>query len=87
MTAAMTAAARGADTPGMRAALDVLARLPADNNDDDEFADVSGGGRGGRGGRGTGGGMIIDPRSVPAAICQGRRCGAGGNGMDKILSD
>jgi hypothetical protein len=24
--------------------------------------------------------MIIDPRSAPAAICQGRRCGAGGNG-------
>ncbi len=72
----------GADTPAMRAALDVLARLPADNNDDDKFADVDGGGGGGGGGRGTGGRMIINPRSVPAAICQRRRCGAGGNGTD-----
>jgi hypothetical protein len=76
VTAAATAAARGADTPAMRAALDALARLPADNDDDDKFADVGGGGGGGGGGRGTGGGMIIDPRSVPAAICQGRCCGA-----------
>ncbi len=28
----------------MRAALDVLARLPMDNDDDDKFADVGGGG-------------------------------------------
>jgi hypothetical protein len=28
----------------MHAALDVLARLPTDNDDDDKFADVSGGG-------------------------------------------
>jgi hypothetical protein len=42
---------------------------------------VAGGGGGG-GGRGTGGGMIIDPRSIPAAICQGRRCGMGRNGTD-----
>ncbi len=82
MTAATTAAARGGDTPTMRAALDVLARLPADNNNNDKFADVGGGGGGGGGDRGTGGGMIIDPRSVPAAICQGRRCSAGGNGTD-----
>ncbi len=47
-----------------------------------------GGGRGG--GQGTGGGMIIDPRSVPAAICQGRvvlQRGMGGNGTNYILSD
>jgi hypothetical protein len=37
-------------------------------------------GGGGGGGRGTGSGMIIDPRSVPAAICQGRCCSAGGKG-------
>jgi hypothetical protein len=66
----------------MRAALDILARLPADNDDDDKFADVGGGGGGGGGGLGTGGGMIINPRSVPAAICLGRRCNAGGNGTD-----
>ncbi len=40
--------ARGADTPAMRAALDVLVRLPTDNNDDGKFADVSGGGGRGR---------------------------------------
>jgi hypothetical protein len=70
VTAAATAAARGADTPAMRAALDALAHLPADDNDDDKFAnDGGGGGRGGAfGARGTIGGMIIDPRSVRAAI-------------------
>jgi hypothetical protein len=82
VTAATMAAARGADTPAMHAALDVLARLPVDNDDDDKFANVGGGGGGGGGGRGTGGGMIINLRSVPAAICQVRRCGAGGNGTD-----
>ncbi len=82
MTAAATAAARGADTPTMRAALDVLACLPADHDNDDKFANVGGGGGGGGGGRGTDGRMIIDPRSVPAAICQGWRCGAGGNQTD-----
>jgi hypothetical protein len=47
VTAAAMAAARGADTPAMRAALDILARLPADNNDNDKFANVgSGGGAG-----------------------------------------
>jgi hypothetical protein len=51
----------------MRAALDVLAHLPADNKGNDKFADV--GGRGG--GRGTGGKMIINPRFI-SAICQGR---------------
>jgi hypothetical protein len=71
----------------MRVALDVLARLPADNNDDDKFANVGGGGGGRGSGRGNGGGMIIDPQSVPAAICQGRRCGAGRNGTGYILSD
>jgi hypothetical protein len=48
VTAAATAAARGADTPAMHAALDVLACLPADNNDDDKFANVGGGGGQGR---------------------------------------
>ncbi len=48
VTAATTAAARGADTPAMRAALDVLAHLPMDNDDDDKFADVGGGGGRGR---------------------------------------
>ncbi len=42
------------------------------------------GGGGGGGGRGTGGGMIIDPRSVRAVIDKEnvrdiKRCGAGGN--------
>jgi hypothetical protein len=83
VTAGATAAARGADTPTMHAALDVLVRLPADNNNNDKFADVGGRGGGGRGGgRGTGGGMTINPQSVPAAICQGGRCGMGGNGTD-----
>jgi hypothetical protein len=82
VTAAMMAAARGADTPTMHAALDILAPLPADNDDDDKFANVGGGGGGGGGGRGTGGGMIIDPQSIPAVIYQGQRCGAGGNGTD-----
>ena len=84
VTAAATAAARGADTPAMRVALDVLARLPADNNNDDKFADVGGSGGGGGGGRGTGGGMIINPRSVPVAICQGRCCGAALAEMERI---
>jgi hypothetical protein len=49
VTAAATAAARGADTPAMRVALDALARLPVDDNDDDKFANVGGGrGRWGR---------------------------------------
>jgi hypothetical protein len=43
VTAAVTAAARGADTPAMRVALDALARLPTDNDDNDKFADVGGG--------------------------------------------
>jgi hypothetical protein len=82
--AAGTAAARGADTPAMRAALDALARLPTDDDDDDKFANVGGGGGGGGGGRGTGGGMIIDPRSIHAAINKEdvrdiKRCGASGN--------
>ncbi len=38
---------KGADTPAMRVALDVLAGLPADNDDNDKFADVGGGGGGG----------------------------------------
>jgi hypothetical protein len=49
VTAAVTAAARGANTPTMRAALDALACLFGDNDDDDKFANV--GGRGGRWGR------------------------------------
>ncbi len=44
MTAAATAAARGADTPVMRTALDALARLPADDAENDKFANVGGGG-------------------------------------------
>jgi hypothetical protein len=68
VTAAATAAARGANTPVMRAALDALLRLPMDDDDDDKFANVGGGGGGGGGGRGTGGGMIINPLSVHAAI-------------------
>jgi hypothetical protein len=66
----------------MHAVLDILARLPTDNDNDDKFANVGGDGGGGGGGQGTGSGMIIDPQSVPAAICQGRRCGAGENGTD-----
>jgi hypothetical protein len=46
VTAATTAAARGGDTPAMRTALDILPRLPTDNDDDDKFADVGGGGGG-----------------------------------------
>ncbi len=46
VTAAATAAARGADTPAMRAALDALTRLPTDDDDDNKFA--NGGGGGGR---------------------------------------
>ncbi len=76
------AAARGADTPAMCAALEVLTCLPANNNKDNNFSNVGSGRGGGGGGQGTGGGMIIDPRSLPAAICQGRRCGAGRNGTD-----
>ncbi len=97
VTAAATAAARGADTPAMRAALDILARLPADNDDDDKFTNVGGGGGGGGGGWGTGGGMIIDLRSVPAASARSytsntpqstsARLGGGGigQGMEKRL--
>jgi hypothetical protein len=60
VTATATAAARGADTPTIGAALDALERLPADDDYDDKFANV-GGGEGGRGGGwGTGGRMIID---------------------------
>jgi hypothetical protein len=89
VTASTTAAAREANTPVMCTALDALARLPADDDDDDKFANV-GGRRGGGGGgdRGTGGRMIIDPRSVHAAINKEdvrdiKRCSAGGgNGMD-----
>ncbi len=55
VTAAATAAARGADTPAMRAALDALARLPTDDDDDNDiFANVGGGGGGGGAGRGRG---------------------------------
>ncbi len=68
MTAAATAAVRGADTSAMHAAVDALVRLPADNNNDNKFANVGGGGGGGGGGRGTGGRMIINLRSVRAAI-------------------
>ncbi len=87
MTAAATAAARGADTPAMHAALDALARLPAEDNNDDKFANVGGGGGGGGGGQETGGGMIIDPQSVHAAINKEdvrdiKNCGAGGKGTD-----
>jgi hypothetical protein len=49
VTAAATAAARGAKTPAMGAALDALARLPTDDDNDNKFANV--GGRGGRWGR------------------------------------
>jgi hypothetical protein len=66
----------------MRAALDVLAHLPTNNDEDDKFANVGGGGGGEKGGQGISGRMIIDPRSVPAAICQGQCCGADGNGTD-----
>jgi hypothetical protein len=52
VTVAATAAARGANTPAMRAALDVLVCLSADNDNDDKFANVSGGGGCGGGGRG-----------------------------------
>jgi hypothetical protein len=44
MTAAAMAAARGANTPAMRTTLDALARLPADDNNDDKFSNVGGGG-------------------------------------------
>ncbi len=83
MAVAATAAARGANTPVMHAALDPLARLPADNNDDDKFANVGGGGGGRGGGRGTSGGMIIDLQSVPAVICQGQCCGAARAEMER----
>ena len=84
VTAVATTAARGADTPAMRAALDALACLPADDDNDNKFVNVGGGGGGGGGGRGTGGRMIIDPLSVRAAINKVdtrdiKRCGAGGN--------
>jgi hypothetical protein len=46
VTAVAMAAASGADTPVLHAALDALVRLPVDNNDDDKFADVVGGGGG-----------------------------------------
>ncbi len=46
MTAAATAAVRGADTPTMHMALDSLVRLPVDNNNDNMFANVGGGGGG-----------------------------------------
>jgi hypothetical protein len=68
VTTAATAAARGADTPMIHAALDALARLPVDNDKNNNFANVSGGGGGGGGGPGTGSGMIIDLQSVHAAI-------------------
>ncbi len=79
MTAAATAAARETNTTAMCAALDVLTHLPVDNNDDNKFANVGGRRGGGGRGRGTGGGMIIDPQSVPAAICQRRHCSTGRN--------
>ena len=66
----------------MRTALDVLARLPTDNDNDNKFANVSGRGGGEEGGQGTGGGMIINLQCVPAAICQGQCCDAGRNGTD-----
>jgi hypothetical protein len=42
VTAAVRAAARGADTPAMCADLDALVRLPADDDDNDKFANVGG---------------------------------------------
>ncbi len=66
VTAAVTAAARGADTPAMRAALDALARLPADDDNNDKFANVGGGG--GRWGRWPGDRRRDDHQS---AICAG----------------
>ncbi len=63
-TVAATATARGADTPAMHAALDALACLPADDDNNNNFANVGcrGGGRGG--GWGTGDGMIMDRRRM-----------------------
>ncbi len=68
MTAAAMAAARGGDTPMMRAALDALARLPANNNDNGKFAVAGYRGGGGGGGWTTSSRMIIDPGSIRAAI-------------------
>ncbi len=48
VTAAATAAARGANTPTMRAALDALAHLPAEDDNHDKFANVGGGGEVGK---------------------------------------
>jgi hypothetical protein len=67
VTAVATAGARGADTPAMCAALDVLACLPADNGHDDKFADVGGGG-GGRG-RWPGDRQRDDHRSAIRPCC------------------
>jgi hypothetical protein len=86
VTAAARAAARGADTPAMHAALDALVRLPTDDDDNDKFANVGGRGGGGGGGQYRGR-MIIDLQSIHAAINKEdvrdiQHCGTGGNGMD-----
>ncbi len=67
MAVAATAAARGADTPVMRTALDVLVRLPVENNNYDKFANV--GGRGGGGGRLTGDRWRDDHQSAIHPCC------------------
>ncbi len=84
VTAAATAAAKGANTPAMRAALEVLPRLPMDNNDDNKFANV--GGRGGQG-RWPGDRRQDDYRSVIRPCCDMletglRRGRKWNNGMD-----
>jgi hypothetical protein len=50
----------GGNTPAMRTALDALACLPADDDNDNKFANVGCRGGGGGGGRGTSGRMIIN---------------------------
>jgi hypothetical protein len=67
VTAAATDAARGADIPAMRAALDALARLPADDDDDEKFANVGVGG--GRWGRWPGDRRRDDHRSAIRPFC------------------
>jgi hypothetical protein len=74
----------GGNTPAMCAALDALARLPADNDDNDKFANVGGGEM--RWSRWPGDWRRDDhqyPQSIRAAIDKGQsHCGTSGNGTD-----
>jgi hypothetical protein len=75
------AASRGADNPAMHTALDALACLPADDNDDNKFANVSGGG-GGQG-RWPGDRWREDHQPAAEGGCQGWHCGTSrNNGTD-----